>query len=118
MKCFAQAFMPGFQSYVCMLFVENAHRNPTMIAFCQLLSQRSTIHTLLHSSAKLSTVAVIQLPKIRARQRWHLAIMLLRNSSIIPLRKRQLAIAEAKKQSLAVKNRKESDTYTEFSFID
>jgi hypothetical protein len=100
-----------------MLYVENAHRNPTMIAFCQMLSHKLTMHVLLHASTKLTSVADVQLRKTRARQRWHLAMTLLRNLSLISLRKHKLAIAKAKKKCVTAKKNKESETFTEFSFI-
>jgi len=71
----------GHKSYLSFLQIESRFKNPSMRCFCQiLLEQRDErfVHTKPILFARLST---------RALNRWHLAVMLIRNRSLIKHRR-------------------------------
>jgi len=76
-------FDRGHKAYLSYLKVESTFRNPTMRCFCQiLLEQRDEkfVHTNETKFARCST---------RALNRWHLAVLLIRNPSLVKYRKQE-----------------------------
>lgn len=87
--------IPGYNTWIGMIFADHYHNNPAMVCFCQLLvSKTLEQHTAVAYSTFNNTPADCPLPEslvnIRARRRWALLYTLLRNPHLILLRKHHL----------------------------
>lgn len=116
LSLFAFLYIPGYSTWIGMIFADHYHNNPVMVCFCQLLLSNTMER---HSASAYSTFSnplpgeylyreqspiitdllclLISLPVFleptnsQARRRWALLYTLLRNPHLILLRKHHLS---------------------------
>ncbi|XP_065836541.1 stimulated by retinoic acid gene 6 protein-like isoform X2 [Oscarella lobularis] len=73
----------GYRSYICSLYVDNLMTNPAMVAFCALLQKSIRKENSSQGDEELKIQEVSKYKSCRLRNRWHLALTLHNNPSLI-----------------------------------
>ncbi|CAF1688542.1 unnamed protein product [Adineta ricciae] len=90
----------GFAAYCGFIHIEAAHRNPIMLTMASYLygEMKRKQHLTDNSMMVTSIERKREKNSSNAVRRWHLAVLLLRNPSLVMLRKSALAAKEDKKE--------------------